>query len=90
MIDFGIGGFGGEQRSQIATRFFRLALANEIERPAQCVFGNGNRRRRLLLPESHQRGDKEDDDSKQEWIGGRHGVRTHDPHVANVVLSQLS
>ena len=22
--------------------------------------------------------------------GGRHGVRTHDPHVANVVLSQLS
>ena len=23
-------------------------------------------------------------------IGGRHGIRTHDPHVANVVLSQLS
>jgi hypothetical protein len=22
--------------------------------------------------------------------GGRHGIRTHDPHVANVVLSQLS
>ena len=29
----------------------------------------------------------------QDWrrkIGGRHGIRTHDPHVANVVLSQLS
>ena len=26
----------------------------------------------------------------EEFIGGRHGVRTHDPHVANVVLSQLS
>ena len=24
------------------------------------------------------------------FIGGRHGIRTHDPHVANVVLSQLS
>jgi integrase len=24
------------------------------------------------------------------YDGGRHGVRTHDPHVANVVLSQLS
>jgi hypothetical protein len=24
------------------------------------------------------------------WNGGRHGARTHDPHVANVVLSQLS
>ena len=23
-------------------------------------------------------------------VGGRHGIRTHDPHVANVVLSQLS
>jgi hypothetical protein len=23
-------------------------------------------------------------------FGGRHGIRTHDPHVANVVLSQLS
>ncbi len=26
----------------------------------------------------------------REGFGGRHGVRTHDPHVANVVLSQLS
>jgi hypothetical protein len=32
------------------------------------------------------------DDLKQNGlsVGGRHGVRTHDPHVANVVLSQLS
>ncbi len=30
-------------------------------------------------------------DSKNDLlVGGRHGVRTHDPHVANVVLSQLS
>ena len=30
-------------------------------------------------------------DSKQSNLsGGRHGIRTHDPHVANVVLSQLS
>ncbi len=26
----------------------------------------------------------------QKYFGGRHGIRTHDPHVANVVLSQLS
>ncbi len=26
----------------------------------------------------------------KEYSGGRHGIRTHDPHVANVVLSQLS
>jgi len=24
------------------------------------------------------------------WNGGRHGIRTHDPGVANAVLSQLS
>jgi integrase len=30
-------------------------------------------------------------DLKQRGLsGGRHGIRTHDPHVANVVLSQLS
>ena len=27
---------------------------------------------------------------REKNFGGRHGVRTHDPHVANVVLSQLS
>jgi hypothetical protein len=27
---------------------------------------------------------------KKERIGGRHGIRTHDPGVANAVLSQLS
>ena len=35
-----------------------------------------------------------DEDSKvndkNSLNGGRHGIRTHDPHVANVVLSQLS
>ena len=30
------------------------------------------------------------DRKEKELFGGRHGVRTHDPHVANVVLSQLS
>jgi integrase len=28
--------------------------------------------------------------NERDFIGGRHGIRTHDPHVANVVLSQLS
>ncbi len=30
------------------------------------------------------------DRKQKEFFGGRHGARTHDPHVANVVLSQLS
>ena len=30
------------------------------------------------------------DRKESSLFGGRHGVRTHDPHVANVVLSQLS
>jgi hypothetical protein len=31
-----------------------------------------------------------DEIEQTEVFGGRHGIRTHDPHVANVVLSQLS
>ena len=30
------------------------------------------------------------DENDDDIFGGRHGIRTHDPHVANVVLSQLS
>jgi len=35
-------------------------------------------------------GDSGSDRKEDRWIGGRHGIRTHDPRVANAVLSQLS
>src|SRR5439155_1903224 len=40
--------------------------------------------------EVHDKSGALNDRNLKGFIGGRHGVRTHDPHVANVVLSQLS
>jgi site-specific recombinase XerD len=38
----------------------------------------------------HEGNEPAKDSNEMDYFGGRHGVRTHDPHVANVVLSQLS
>jgi integrase len=39
---------------------------------------------------AHEKIESVSDTKYGRYHGGRHGIRTHDPHVANVVLSQLS
>lgn len=41
-------------------------------------------------PEVHEESESGSNRKDGSYSGGRHGIRTHDPHVANVVLSQLS
>jgi hypothetical protein len=51
------------------------------------IFGSGTGKG---TSEIHGEIDSVSNSKQKTYSGGRHGIRTHDPHVANVVLSQLS
>jgi len=58
---------------------------DRVSKVMQSVFGSSPR-----TTDVHEKSESANNVESVGWIGGRHGIRTHDPGVANAVLSQLS